>query len=114
MKQQKADFSKKVRQAGKEAMHALQKDARDFFNLKKPQSQEAKQTMSLVQLRSYQKHSISSLLSEHSHTLCHFDEVMEFCVMGSRYPQFVDVRAVSDFCDGFMISKGHCKSAKVL
>lgn len=39
---------------------------------------------------------------------------MRICVFGKEFKEFVKLRTISDFSDGFMISQGHCNNARHL
>ena len=54
------------------------------------------------------------MIKEHQSMLVSFDEVLDLCVMGRRYPEFLSFRGLSDFCDGFVIAECHSTGVKDL
>ena len=59
---------------------------------------------SMNQLRGEQKGRIMELLDKNAKQLVPFENIMTEAVEDRDYPQFDDLRSLSDFTDGFMVS----------
>ena len=69
---------------------------------------------SLPELRNQERSVIMKKLKDYAELLVHFDTIMAKSVQGKQYPEFVELRTVSDFMDGFVINSGHCSSPHML
>ena len=68
----------------------------------------------LHEQRSNEKTKIMKQLEAYQEVLVDFGEIMVASLKGRNYPEFVLLRSVNDFSDGFLLSKGHCAGAKGL
>ena len=45
-----------------------------------------------------------NILKSYQNVLPHFDVIMRACIQGKEFKEFIKLRSVNDFSDGFMIS----------
>ena len=60
--------------------------------------------LSIDQLRKYENTRIMDIVKAHQPVLTSFDDVLDACVLGREYPEFLPLRNIKDFCDGFVLA----------
>ena len=84
----------------------LELETREFLTIKKKQELNPSKKLTVNQLRSYQKNKIMEMVEKNQHYITHFNEIMNHAILDRDYPEFVALRTLGDFTDGFKVRKG--------